>query len=52
MIWDLTQRTQLQAWSFPFTVNSIAFAPDGRHLATANNDGTFYFFRLERSPSQ
>lgn len=27
-------------------LNQIAFAPDGRHIETANGDGTIYVLRL------
>ena len=33
-------------------VDQIAFSPDGRHLATANNDGTVYILRLGDSSKQ
>jgi hypothetical protein len=33
-------------------VNQIAFSPDGRHLATANNNGTVYILRLGDSSKQ
>jgi serine/threonine protein kinase len=32
--------------TLPPVMNGIAMAPDGRHLATANQDGTVYIFRL------
>jgi tRNA A-37 threonylcarbamoyl transferase component Bud32 len=33
-------------------VNQISFSPDGRHLATANNNGTVYILRLGDSSKQ
>jgi WD40 repeat protein len=33
-------------------VDQIAFSPDGRHLATANNNGTVYILRLGDSSKQ
>jgi WD40 repeat protein len=48
IVWDLSKGKRLTTFGrFPFPVNSVAFAADGRHLATANGDGTFYVLRLK-----
>jgi WD40 repeat protein len=36
----------LHAWRFPGAVRNVAVAVDGRHLATANANGTVYVLRL------
>jgi serine/threonine protein kinase/WD40 repeat protein len=36
----------LYRWRFPGPVSHLAWAPDGRHLATANGNGTIYVLRL------
>ncbi|MGE3803199.1 MAG: WD40 repeat domain-containing serine/threonine protein kinase [Gemmataceae bacterium] len=37
-----------QATFLPTIVNGLALAPDGRHVATANGEGTVYILRLSR----
>ena len=41
-------------WEFPMMPADLAFAPDGRHLLTANSNGTVYILRLKDAakPSQ
>ena len=41
-------------WEFPMSPADLAFAPDGRHLLTANTNGTVYILRLKDAakPSQ
>lgn len=39
----------LRQLSLPLSVCQIAFGPDSRHLANANDDGTIYIFRLGMS---
>jgi WD40 repeat protein/serine/threonine protein kinase len=46
VIWDTTTGKQLHEWKFPGWVNMVAFATDGRHLLTANGNGTIYVLRL------
>ena len=36
----------LREWTFPGKVHRVLFAPDGRHLVTANTNGTLYVLRL------
>jgi WD40 repeat protein len=38
--------SKMREWDFPGVVHAIAFAADGRHLATANANGTVYILRL------
>jgi WD40 repeat protein len=45
VMWDADGR-KLREWAFPGVVCGVAFAPDGRHLATANSNGTVYVLRL------
>jgi serine/threonine protein kinase len=44
-VWDVISGERYYR-PLPCEVKHIAFAPDGRHLATANMDGTVYIFRL------
>jgi WD40 repeat protein len=37
---------EVQRWQFPGIIHRVAFAPDGRHLVTANDDSTAYILRL------
>jgi hypothetical protein len=47
MVWDATTTRRLYEWTFPGPVYALAFAPDSRHLATANGSGTAYILRLK-----
>jgi WD40 repeat protein/serine/threonine protein kinase len=47
VIWDATTGKRLREWKFPGWVNMVAFAADGRHLLTANGNGTIYVLRLD-----
>jgi formylglycine-generating enzyme required for sulfatase activity len=40
----------LREWHLPCPVHSVAFAADGRHLATANANGTVYILRIAEGP--
>jgi serine/threonine protein kinase len=44
--WDALTGGKLQEWPLPGSLRSIAFAPDGRHVAIGANDGSIYIFRL------
>jgi WD40 repeat protein len=46
VVWDVGRRFQRIAWQLPGRVTQVDFAADGRHLATANANGTVYVFRL------
>jgi WD40 repeat protein len=46
VLWDLASGKRLREWEFAGNVFNVAFAPDGRHLAIANADGTAYILRL------
>jgi WD40 repeat protein len=46
-VWDLRDGKRRFICEFPFSVRCVAFAADGRHLATANTDGTIYMLRLK-----
>jgi WD40 repeat protein len=48
ILWDVTAGDKRLAWQLPGTIQSAAFAPDGRHLATANVNGTVYVLRLPK----
>ncbi len=50
-LWDAGSRTPLREWKLPGRVYRVAFAPDGRHLVTANANGTLYVLRLATSGS-
>lgn len=45
VVWS-TSGKKLHEWTFPGPVHCVAFAPDGRHLALGNGDGTVYILRL------
>jgi len=40
----------VREWQLPGPVHAVAFAHDGRHIATANGNGTVYIFRLADGP--
>ncbi|HYT93995.1 MAG TPA: serine/threonine-protein kinase [Gemmataceae bacterium] len=46
VVWQAATEKVLLQWAHPKGVNAVAFAPDSRHLATANGDGTIYILRL------
>jgi WD40 repeat protein len=37
-------------WLLPWPIQSVTFAPDGRHFLTGNGNGTVYVFRLRPAP--
>jgi WD40 repeat protein/tRNA A-37 threonylcarbamoyl transferase component Bud32 len=47
VLWDATSGQRLDRWQLPGPVHHVAFAADGRHLATANGNGTAYILRLD-----
>ena len=46
IIWDVVAGKKLREWHFPGPVRAVACAPDGRHLATGNGNGTIYVLRM------
>jgi WD40 repeat protein len=51
ILWDNKSLKKLREWQLPGKVNRVLFAPDGRHLLTANGNGTSYIVRLA-APSE
>jgi WD40 repeat protein/serine/threonine protein kinase len=47
IVWDLTTSRQYDTWKLPGFIFGVAFASDGRHIATANANSTIYIFRLK-----
>lgn len=45
-LWDVKKAKRLKKWQLPGFVSKVSFAPDGRHLITANGNGTAYVLRL------
>jgi WD40 repeat protein len=45
-VWDVVSRRKEYDIALPGRVLKMAFAPDCRHLATANANGTIYIYRL------
>jgi len=43
---EMPSGNELKKWQFPGPVHGLAFAPDSRHLAVANGNGTVYILRL------
>ena len=46
MLFKLTGESQT-VWNFPRPPSDLAFAPDRRHLLTANTNGTLYVLRIK-----
>jgi WD40 repeat protein len=46
VVWDLGAMKMIRDWELPGTVEDLAFGPEGRHLITANANGTVYILRL------
>jgi len=44
--WDFPSGKKLDTWQFPGPIHDVAFANDGRHIATANGNGSIYVIRL------
>jgi WD40 repeat protein len=41
-LWEAATGKELRRWSLNAPVSNLAYAPDGKHLATANANGTLY----------
>ncbi len=50
-IWDLPSGVRRLSLTLPGPAESLAFAPDSRHLAVGNRNGTIYVLRLRRAPN-
>jgi RNA polymerase sigma factor (sigma-70 family) len=46
ILWEATTGAKYREWQLPGTVYRVVFADDGRHLITANANGTLYVLRL------
>jgi WD40 repeat protein len=47
ILWDVAKQAKVREWQMPGPVLAVGFAPDGRHLAAANGNGTVYVLRLK-----
>src|SRR5262249_2745925 len=52
VVWGLPSGKKLHEWHLPGPVHGVPFASDGRHLATANGNGTIYVLRLAPPPAK
>lgn len=43
---DLKKPTATRTWNLPVIVNGVCYTPDGKHVVTANKDGTAYLLEL------
>jgi WD40 repeat protein len=48
LLWDVVTGAKTKEWEFADGIQSVAFAPDGRHLA-ATNRGVVYLLRLKEA---
>ncbi|MCS6850683.1 MAG: protein kinase [Gemmataceae bacterium] len=46
LLWDIESNRRMQEINLPGPAMSLAYAADGRHLATGNANGTVYILRL------
>jgi WD40 repeat protein len=46
VLWDAEKSEKIREWKQPSPFNQLLFAPDSRHLAIANTNGTIYILRL------
>jgi WD40 repeat protein/serine/threonine protein kinase len=46
-LWNYATKTKLKEWDFPAAPTALEFAADGRHLLTANPNGTVGVLRLD-----
>jgi WD40 repeat protein len=45
-LYEVPAGTRRHCWEFPGHVHSVAFSPNGAHLATGNGNGTVYILRV------
>jgi WD40 repeat protein len=45
-LWDLDREEPVKKWALPGTAHWVSCAPDGKHFATGNGNGSVYVFRL------
>ena len=50
ILWDAATGETIWDWQLPGAVNAVATAPDSRHLAMGNSNGTVYILRLSLIP--
>jgi WD40 repeat protein/serine/threonine protein kinase len=50
IVWSVASGEQRRHWTLPGPIHGLAFATDGRHLATANANGTAYILRIATPP--
>jgi WD40 repeat protein len=50
ILWEATTGAVIWDWQLPGAVSGVAAALDGKHLATANSNGTVYVLRLSLIP--
>src|SRR5205814_347638 len=50
IMWDPAAGKKTREFELPFGTQYIAFAPDNRHIATANENGTISILRLREPP--
>jgi WD40 repeat protein len=48
IVWDVARNKKVGDWTLPWRDSRIVFAPDGRHLALGNANGTIFLLRLPR----
>jgi WD40 repeat protein/serine/threonine protein kinase len=46
ILWDVSTGDKMHDWKLPGSVEHVVFAPDGRHLALGNSNGTVYLLRV------
>jgi WD40 repeat protein len=49
VVWSTASGERIGEYELPWPVRSLALAPDGRHLAVNNRNGTVYILRLAHS---
>ena len=46
IVWDVAAGQRRQTWTMPERINSLAFAPDSRHIALGSQDGSVAVLRM------